>query len=53
MFTSLVKAGSELSCGSISRVSFTSASWYTAMSWFSSNSMGWEASRAAAQSLWL
>jgi hypothetical protein len=25
MFTSLVKAGSELSCGSIFRVSFTSA----------------------------
>jgi hypothetical protein len=39
MFTSLVKVDSGLSCGSIPRVSF--------------NSMGWEASRAAAPSVWL
>jgi hypothetical protein len=39
MFTSLVKVESELSCGSIPRVSF--------------NSMGWEASHAAAPYLWL
>jgi hypothetical protein len=38
MFTSLMKAGSELSCGSIFRASI---------------SMGWEVSRAAAPSLWL
>jgi hypothetical protein len=53
MFISLAEVESELSCGSIFRVSFTSASWYTAMNWSSSNSMGWEASRAAAPSLWL
>jgi hypothetical protein len=35
------------------RVSFTSASWCTAMNWSSSNSVGWEASRVAAPSLWL
>jgi hypothetical protein len=39
MFTSLVKVDSGLSCGSIPHVSFIS--------------MGWEASRAAAPSLWL
>jgi hypothetical protein len=38
MFTSLMKAGSELSCDSIFRASI---------------SMGWEVSRAAAPSLWL
>jgi hypothetical protein len=39
MFTSLVKVDSGLSYGSIPRLSF--------------NSMGWEASRASAPSLWL
>jgi hypothetical protein len=53
MSISLAEVESELSCGSILRVSFTSASWYTAMKWSSSNSMGWEASGAAAPSLWL
>jgi hypothetical protein len=53
MFISLVEVESELSYGSIFRVSFTSASWYTTMNWSSSNSMGWEASRAVAPSLWL
>jgi hypothetical protein len=44
---------SELSCGSIFRVSFTSIPWYTSMTWSSSNSMRWEASRATAPYLWL
>jgi hypothetical protein len=53
MFISLAEVESELSYSSIFRVSFTSASWYTTINWSSSNSMGWEASRAAAPSLWL
>jgi hypothetical protein len=40
----LLEAESELSCGSIFRVSFTSIPWYTSMNWSSSNSMRWEAS---------
>jgi hypothetical protein len=40
----LPEVESELSCGSIFRVSFTSVPWYTSMNWSSSNSMRWEAS---------
>jgi hypothetical protein len=40
----LLEAESELSCGSIFRVSFTSIPWCTSMNWSSSNSMGWGAS---------
>jgi hypothetical protein len=35
---------SELSYGSIFRVSFISVPWYTSINWSSSNSMRWEAS---------
>jgi hypothetical protein len=44
MFISLAKVESELGCGSIFRVSFTSIPWCTTMNWSSSNSMRWEAS---------
>jgi hypothetical protein len=40
----LPEVESELSYGSISRVSFTSIPWYASMNWYSSNSMRWEAS---------
>jgi hypothetical protein len=40
----LPRVKSELSCGSIFLVSFTSALWYTSMNWSSSNSMRREAS---------
>jgi hypothetical protein len=40
----LPEVESELSCGSIFRVSFTSIPWCTSMNWSSSNSMRWEAS---------
>jgi hypothetical protein len=40
----LPEVESELSCGSIFRVSFTSVPWYASMNWSSSNSMRWEAS---------
>jgi hypothetical protein len=49
----LLEAESELSCDSIFRVSFTSIPQCTSMNWSSSNSMRWEASGAAAPSLWL
>jgi hypothetical protein len=44
MCSDLPGVESELSCGSIFCVSFTSIPWYTSMNWSSSNSMRWEAS---------